>query len=658
MIKWGTKSMKRLTFLSLAGVMALSLAGCGGSSSGTTTTTDTTIEGVTNPVQGATVTVMDNNGDNVDIGTVTTDNDGAYSATLPSTLTSTDYPLIITFAGGTDSLTGEASTVDLKTVGTEPDSTTVIANAFLQTTMLVEAAIDAGTDGTGFMLTDDLVSTASANIGSAFGMGIGSDLDTLLAKDLTDTANVDDYQRVLQSSQSAKEMVRRVTVDVGDGTTSDMGRVLSYFAKDAGDGSFDGKDSTGTDLSDLTVGGNVLTPSSLQSDVIVTQAEVALEAVMGTLTVSGASGTAIAMDTALAGVGALSSKVSGGVVEMVVDETAVTEMVTIFKQAEVVLDADEEGKTGTGQTAATVMKNLFSAMGDSLETAVQGGTTSFSPTSVNTVFQTELNTKALAATGDAQVVLNALVTSGTADSVKTNLEDQTASLGTVAVNDTVLDDARLSDAFKVTAISVTDYPSSGEVMLSPDAPSVMTGDLTANFTTALDAANLNTIIAGTASGDTNPLVKLTLDGTMPVGGGTVRADILLKDGTSVDWTSGQRLVSFGLNLDWSSTGTAFSLSTKAGGEANVTSAAPSSPALAKTTLVNSAVDVLGTNSSGTEITLDLAKMLDPAGKIGQLIGTVSAEGNYFYKISIHGFPVVYGSSSEDVKHVMGTFTVE
>ena len=234
-----------------------------------------------------------------------------------------------------------------------------------------------------------------------------------------------------------------------------------------------------------------------------------------------------------------------------------------------------------------------------------------------------------------------------------------AALGAGALDEVIgNDDFRLLSG---NTLTLTDNNATGtSAQTATGAITTGTTTMTADFTTALSAANLNNVLAGT--GGTSPTIGFGL-AFLPTSGtstapNTVAVTMLLKDGTSeLPRETSQRQITASYSMGWYSDGTSLVLNNPSNATVTYFSAGATSASTA--TLNNSAVGVLtvtGT-SGGPSSTQIQARVTALMAGITDLSG-VNSTGNYFYKITLLGLPLADGSTpSLPFSTVSGTFSV-
>lgn len=405
MMQRGTKSMRKLSLLTIAGAMTLGVAACGGGGGGGSGSSGVTVggNGIKGNLNSSTVSVTNAAGGVVTNSCSTSANgSGSYSCGL-SGVAATDYPLVISFTGGTDALTGQSPVFPLKSVvSSEPTGTTVNINALPQTTMMVQAA--QAQVGAGNSLNATALSNASKKIGKVFGMGIN--MDSILSGDLnvdaTSATSKKDFQKILKASEALSETIRRMTdtltnVDATVGTGSAMMgsddfdnnaliSVMDYLAQDASDGELngavaplndDGTVNTGgasIPLTSVTLpggGGLSLGIDRLRSEFKIQKANVQREVIENRLTVAyglGMTGNNVPTKTVASGLGNLYGLTTADLDDSL-DADFITDAVSNFNEVVTLLDTQDD--LGANANSLKMLKNSFAAMSTVLNTALQ-----------------------------------------------------------------------------------------------------------------------------------------------------------------------------------------------------------------------------------------------------------------------------------------------
>jgi hypothetical protein len=246
--------------------------------SSTTTTTTTTVAterqsglAVDGPVSGATVVILEADGDQ--LTTSTTDAAGRFSVELP---TNALYPLTVRVTGGTDIVTNTAATIALAGIVQAADSPMMLTPF---STLAVRHAECTARRSGGNLVAErnarNAITNASVNalLDSLTSFGLNTTVrEQLLSRIPT---NASQAASMLLSSEQFAEALRRTSLALAstpDARTPDQ--VLTSLACDLGNGSVDGSES-GT------------TTTRLAALFQLSAAEVGLEAAAGRLRVGG-----------------------------------------------------------------------------------------------------------------------------------------------------------------------------------------------------------------------------------------------------------------------------------------------------------------------------------------------------------------------------------
>ena len=606
---------KRVSLLALSGVFVVGIAACGGGG-GSSTSSDFGGSGsaIKGPLDGATVSVTDVDGNAVTVSSGSKTNaDGTYSASL-SGISATSFPIIWKFSGGTDTVTGAAPTMDVETIAS--DSTVTTVNALPQTTMLVAAAkAKAG----GGKISAANVTEATAAISSSFGMGID------LASILTGSAATITAQKdaIVQAAEATSEVVRRMTASLSGSasvTTSDMGKVLAAMAQEA----------AGTAVDAVTLGGSAVNANTFKAQLLVKKAEVQYEVVQGVLEVGNTTGATVALSSKLASVPTLST--------------------AFLSEAATNAGAAAEALTLLGVANTDPIYKAYTAFQSTVGAAVTSGNVSTLKTDINNSVGTALGL--------------ACAPNCSAEAVAQKAATEQSAADTKAKNTTTISDAALkaaADKLKFQVLDSSIKIMDGMTTINPSAtPAVTSGVLSANFTTALSASNLSQVIAGT--GGTAPSLMFSVS-NVPGGSGTAAVTMLLKDGSSETHSTGQRQLSVTFNVNWSSNGTKLTVTTPSTGMATASYYTATATTPATATLNNSVMDSVMISSGGvtTQASLDIKiANLFKTSTLATPLNAVQVAGSYFYKITMTGLPLALttGSVVTDMSSAQGTFSVQ
>lgn len=637
MMQRGTKSMRKLSLLTIAGAMALGVAACGGGSSGTTSSTTTTVSGdVSNaPINGAGVAV---NG--VSTGE-SSSSVGAYSTTLSGSQT---YPLVISFdvSGATDTVTGETPTIapsvilqaDDVTTATSGDGTAT-ANANTLTTMITDAATAAA--GSTSAITSDQVSTVLVGLMNVFGAGLDSitnfdprttDLGSLSADELT---------QVAMAFEMATETIRRVVNSTG----TSQADVLSNLATELSDGSLDGDGSA--------------TSAGIVNSVLLVGATVSTEVASGSFRITKANGTQMTAAETQSAIGTAFAGVNSNV-------TAATLQTNV---------ADTTKFTGNAQFIAKAQGLLTRAVDI---TASSGGTTDFSGalTQFNTLAGggTATVTTVTVSTSDLIAAKNDANAATTQTSANKNANKVTKF--TVPLTYTDSSSATCGTSGTVSGLYITDAASSNSPLCPTTMPSLTSGVLTVSLPTSesINATNMSLLTSATTSSSaTVPVMEFALS-KIPVTSGTVRGvTLILVDGANTSRESGERYLKAVFDLTYASTSSG-TLTFVAPSAATVTYYSASATVASTATLSQSAIGSLVATSTGTSssqssqqttVQMRVAELFNTGSSHGNsalataMTGVTSA-GTYSYSISLGGFPLA-DTDGNDIGTITGTFTV-
>lgn len=589
MIKQGVQSMnfKGSTLLAMAGALALVVGttACGGGGGSGSSSTSIALGGLASDglLQGATVSVYSREGTTA-CTTATTDTNGKYSLTVPASCAT---PLRIEVSGGTDKTTNKANDLTLKSLVTSTSQTT--ANLSPQTTLMTEAiraaagSLDSLATKSATEVTQ-ITGTAVTNVVKAFGFGSDAQVANPMSTPITTTAQTSAFS---QAGDAAGEVFRRLASAAGLATPTAVSNLMQTYAASL----------AGT-TSNVTVGSNTITPTTLQAMVSSQRALVTAEVLAGTLVRNVTSATATT-GTLVTGANLTTSGSEGLISTITSSTTAKTQLATD------VSTAIAAGVITTGSALATQL------------TTVSTSTTAVTTAPVTTSVPT------------AAVDLTTVTTNATA-----------------AVN---------AASFIVhPAVTLTDYPQGTTASASNQtvAQSVSsTGIMTANIGTALSASNLTAV--GNGSGKA-PVINFSLGQSLGnnKGSGVALVTALLKDGSTETRSTGQRQIIASTSYNWSSDGTTLTLTAPANGVASVTYYTTSATAASSATITNVDADLLtvtgGTGGSQVPATMNLkvANLFSNKMPASASMTPSGSVGNYFYKVTIGGIPLAACASTD------------
>jgi len=305
---------KILASLMVAGFM---MVGCNSTNTATgtkSTATGAVISGAAakGPIAGGAVTVKDSTGAIVAFGT--TNPDGTYNVTVPTTATA---PFTLTINNGIDTITGVAQDFPLTTMVTKAPIAGVLtqanANANVFSTMIVAAvAAKAADDGYTAATPPSAAQMATfiqaqeAIISSSLNMGLPAGVSPMTG--VLDPTNV---AALNKANEALAETIRRTTVDNKKATAAannantaatalagDFSSVIAQMASDASDGVLDGVSSQAalTAAAKATTGATPVTPTEVQSTAqvaLVNSVKVIAEVVSDTLQVTDGTGAVV-----------------------------------------------------------------------------------------------------------------------------------------------------------------------------------------------------------------------------------------------------------------------------------------------------------------------------------------------------------------------------
>ncbi len=253
------------------------LTACGGGSGGNSSegnlATSIKISGSVGdgPVTGATITIMDANGDIV--ATTISDETANYEAEIPENAT---YPLIIVSTGGTDMVSGTIPDFEMVSLLTMPEERNANINPFSTLIVKTAQAMPEGINPTNIELATQIV-VKHVNFG----------LDTSqVPNPITTTIDEQNVATIVKSSEVLGEMLRRARKSLStSGSILSEDDIIDALASDLTDGIIDGVGHQGADTLVAAV-------------VNVVSGQVLLEALNNTLNVNGAPATSL-MDNAI-----------------------------------------------------------------------------------------------------------------------------------------------------------------------------------------------------------------------------------------------------------------------------------------------------------------------------------------------------------------------
>ncbi|MBF0424417.1 MAG: hypothetical protein HQL66_01160 [Magnetococcales bacterium] len=629
MKQWGMKSLAtKGSLLALAGIFAVGVVACGGGG-GTPISTSTgsdTIAGsaIKGPLTGSTITY---NG-SVQSGKSPSHGSYSFTTTRPTSAT-TAYPL--TFSGGTDDVTGATPIMDLSTLVT---STTTTLNANAITTMIAAAAqANVGTGGT---ITLTAISTVKDIVIRTFGFGVDGvasgastfDPFSVSTSSLT-SQQAGEYAMALEASG---EMLRRIQAA---NTSWSMATIISNLGTELKGGALP------------TTATNAAFYNALQ----ISAAAISNEVVNRSLTVgsNGISLTAIA--TAY-------GSYLGGVTPLLTSALA-----------------------STSAFLAAQVKTLWSAAAAILGTTSTDGAKYLAAAAALSTTSTLANLQAQIAStiGTSTSALAATVIATYAQQSATAAAATAAAAAAAANKATVV----MVDGSTSGMPSVTDYGQTSAYTLTSGglaagattgAPSVLTLNL-ASTTGTISAANLTSLMSTSAvpTGATDPTINFKLS-NVPTSSGTATVTLLLKDGSSSTWTSGQRSLSVSYKVNYSGDGKTLTLTVPASSTASVTYYNSTATSASTATLSNAVADQLlvvsggiSNNQQSSTLKAKIFALFTNSTFAALLNNGATAAGSYFYQVKVVGMPLGWDANANGtiadsgdglIDTVQGTFTVK
>ncbi|MBF0143335.1 MAG: hypothetical protein HQL59_07745 [Magnetococcales bacterium] len=635
------------TLLSLAGAVALGfgLMACGGGGGGgSSSSSDISGDAIKGPVKRATVSSSS--------GTVSSGNETGDTGSFSAKLTGATAPYILTFTGGTDTVTNATPSFPVSTLVST--SATTRANALPQTTMIVQTIKKLGgaTTITSAMVTSYLT-TATSNIMSVFGGGMSSSVGGFDPFTSVIGTGGADLATVVLAAENVGETIRRSTstlvskgANAATATVTDLyDDVLLLLAEDATDGELDGKAKDGTGAS-ANLDSTMMTAVGYTASTALNQAQFALQA---------KSQAAAVAQLVMTG----SDFIGNGTIATSLLATRVS------------------GITAAGITTAT---NTVSADGKFVQFVNNAATASCQSDGVSTTatvnamcqFAAAVNTAAASITSGGVVSSAALTTLAAAVTSANigNVATQAATLATTIAATTAGNIANLTNAISAgTAVSsfklgtnnlvVTDYNAAGVSSSQTVAGTTASGVMTASPTTALSAANLTLLANGT--GGTPPTIGFTL-GTLPVRGTSASKEsavvtMTLLDGSDATRSTSERYMTVTFPVSYYSNGTTLTLSAPT--TAAVSYKVQGSDTASTATLSNattSGMIAVTTAGGGPATSTVLTTRIPKLFSLISSLNSAATAGTYYYQISITGLPLV-DSASAPFSTIQGTFTV-
>ena len=637
MNQWGMKKMsKKISMLALAGAFVVGVAACGGGSSGSSSSASAGGGAIKGPLNSPTIT----SSSGTPTCTTTADGTGIWSCSV----TDPGFPLIFTFSGGTDSVTGAAPLFPVKTAITSAAST--VANALPQTTFAIDAAIAQG--GTGFSAAD--LTTATSRIMSNYGGGMDANFDPFGT-----AISAANSAAILMGAESLGEIVRRTAANSTNSANAsaiykDIAKVL---AQDVSDGTIDGQISSVGANGSSTIDATALAAIGDRADQIMVQAQSQLinvvgEMAQGTLTINGKT---LAQVAAAMGNGHVTAA----------NLTGFSVPAPLLQKAVAAMDAVTNSGLAVTAGNFTTLKNQFNA---AIALAANGVVSSAN-------LQAQISAAALTA------VTNDIAANATTAAVAALTTTQTTAAAAAAtITDSFKVDATAGTAADLTGIYLTDYPSNVATNVYPSTVSLNTtagdankGLLTVSATTALSASNLALLgsSSNSAAAATPPVLNITLT-SLPVATGTATVTMVLVDGADATRDSGERYVSATYSVPYSSNGTTLTLT--APSTASVTYYSASATAASTATLTNASgalgsllVTTAGTNQGSQSATLKakIATLFNTASTNGNAalasaMANITEAGTYHYKVTLSGINISNGTNP--ITMIGGSFTTQ
>ena len=637
MLQRGTKSMRKLSLLTIAGAMTLGVAACGGGGGSTTTSANVDNTNIEAELQNCTVGVTGGS-DGAAVSSTSSATNSFGNTTLSALPVSTEIILTVDAAstGCIDASTQAAPDMTLKTWGkTGADGTTTIMNAYTQTT----AIVDASSDATGAVTAADISQNTDIILSNyGFNMDAATTTFNLFSDGSTAATPVDDTTRdaIIVSSAALGELARRNSkAAAGDNTLT--GNFLAVMAKDA-----TGQDTTTEVTAISTAATNAGKTGFASADQITASVntnfvEVASEVIGGDLTVNGqATATWLANTNA-----STAAKATGGL------STVVTLNENFLNAAVQAATNVESLATGTtAQTTFTNLKNTFTSLATKVQSAT-GGTLNVNDSTVTADVQ-QLQTDAADFTNQAALV------------------NTTVSGMTDAAIQGAIDTAEVSRSFIVTGDSITITDVNGTLAATMATPAVSTNKaLTANFT-GMSASNLAGVLSGDSTA-TPPTVNMQFaQMKTQVNAKKSPVTIIFTDGNSLNWTAGSRYIKIQSKVEWKSDGTTLTL-TAPTGDATITyhkSSDTSTTPASTATVTNAAANMLTVSNSGgspSQATVLKAAVASAFKQVPVLATTPIVAGTVFnYSLRIDNFPTSYGTvgSASMYNYVTGTITTQ
>jgi len=590
---------KKLPVLLISSALAFGLVGCDDGTSGTTATATANV-GINGfitdgPVKQGIITIKNKAGAGKTIVDSRTNDDGTYTATIPSNGIA-PFLLEITYDDSSiDLVTGLKPTIPLKTIISKNpgdiNNDTVNVSAF--TTMAINIAEQKGIDFTN--ATPDAItaglSSAATTVKSSLGFGLPADYDIFASPITTNTAEF------LKANEALSETIRRADTA---STRKDITAIVKTLAADLTDGIIDGKKETtatatldNTDAASFQVITAQVGTESLSNSLQITDEinadpkapAVTLQAVLNTVAKNFfIKPSATAIDDVV-----ITEQAKEQILVAIASSTALGANLSTLKTA---VESLIIGKKSSA--TATALENTLTAVATQLKIAT-----------TNAQQPVEAEKAANAATSSSSFLLT---------SNNATFQDYN---GTTALTDTIL------------------------------TGTTTNGVMTLNITPALNATNAALLSTGTGTAPT-----LTFPITTSGKSGTATLKLLVKDGSDTARTTGQRQIVVDLPVTW----TANTASLTAKDAAGVTIAFVTGTDLSgSVTITNTSANILSFNSQQNQMELAITKLL---GKVPQLTDMGVVDGSYFYQLDLGTLPLLDASTpSVKVSKIQGTFSI-
>lgn len=576
-------------------VLALISMGCGSSTTAPAPVATANVVGSAGdgPIVGGTVTVKD--ATNAVIGTATTDANAHYTIAIPA---GSALPLTVTITGGVDQVTGLAPEFPLETAVTTALSTVTDSNANANpiSTIAVQAARALGG------VTAANLTTAVNNVRSS--LSFGADFDPIGT--VITAANIGP---AVKANEAAAELIRRATVATG----KTLAQTIAAIAEDLTDGAVDGNVAAGVTATQVSA--NVA--AQIQSKI----AEVSVEAMTNALKVTNSTtgATLVANATTL-----LNTAVTTSIPAATATMATVPVTAAFIQQARAAVQASNALVSGSSTGNATL---------SALDTALAG------------------LTAGAAVSGATLTTLSTATTNATA-LITTAATNAAAGTNVATANSTAAGVSRFKLASNTG--TVQDYNGAGTALatFSTSAGTFSAGALTLNLGTALNGANLSNLASAAPTG-TAPSITLPL-ANLKVGSGTAQITALLKDGSTVTRTVGQRQLQMVFSVNWTSDGTTLTI-TPATGNATATYFTAPGTATVTATVTNTQANIL---ASGGNVSVNMAvsNLFSATSGLATILNAVSVQGSYYYQVDFTNFPLA-DANNNVITSVKGTFSV-